>query len=179
MAGNPFKKNPAARNDFPSGSNGSSLQSKKGKIMKKIGLTLSLVLALGGNAMAHGCWHCWGFWPSFSVGIGLGGVFGCSLGVRPGCSCYCGCGYPAYSCDYSQPAYAYAPPANYVDPPQPSAWVPSTPGAGRWVPDPTPYSYTPAVTAPRPAEPKTALRQVVAITRSGDGIPVYSISYLK
>jgi hypothetical protein len=144
--------------------------------MKKIGLTLSLVLALGGNAVAHGC--C-GFWPSFSIGIGIGAVFGCSLGVGPGCYCYCGCGYPAYSCAYPQPAYAYAPPANYFDPPQPSAWVPSTPGAGRWVPEPTPYSYTPAVTATRPAEPKTALRQVVTMTRSGDGIPVYSISYIK
>jgi hypothetical protein len=157
--------------------------------MKKIGLALSLVLALGGNAMAHGCWHCWGFWPSFSIGIGLGGAFGCSLGLCPGCYCYCGCGYPAYSYAYSQPAYAYAPPANYVDPPaavpspakgpEPSPWVPSTPGAGRWVPDPTPYSYTPAVTATRPAQAQTTLRQVVTMTRSGDGIPVYSISYLK
>jgi hypothetical protein len=151
--------------------------------MKKFGLTLSLVLALGGNAMAHGCW---GFWPGFSVGIGLGGVFGCSLGVCAGCGCYCGCGYPAYSyaysqpaCAYSQPAYACAPPTGYVDPPQPSAWVPRTPGAGRWVPDPTPYSYTPRATTTRPAEAKTALRRVVTMIRSGDGIPIYSVSYLK
>ncbi len=158
--------------------------------MKKFALTLSLVLALGANAMAHGHWHVCGFWPSFSVGIGLGGVFGCSLGTWPGC-CYCGSGYPAYGYAYSQPSYAYAypPPANYVDSPaaapsparapEPSYWVPSTPGAGRWVPDPTPYSYTPAVSATRPAQATAALRQVVTVTTSPDGIPVYNISYRK
>ena len=156
--------------------------------MKKIGLTFSLVLTLGGNAMACG-WCC--FWPSFSIGIGLGGIFGCSLGVGPGCYCYCGCGCPAYSCAYSRPAYAYsyAPAANYIAPPaavpgparapEPSPWVPSTPGAGRWVPDPTPYSFTPAATATTLPEAKPALRKVVTMTRSRDGIPVYTISYLK
>jgi hypothetical protein len=160
--------------------------------MKKIGLILSLVLAIGGNAMAYCCCNFCGLWPSFSVGIGLGG-FGCSLGAGP-CYCYCGCGYPypAYSYAYSQPActYGYAPGANYIDPPaavpgpaarapEPSPWVPSTPGAGRWVPEPTPYRYTPPVTAARPAEAKTVLRQVVASSCSPEGIPVYSISYVK
>lgn len=190
-AGILFKKNPAAENDFTSGSNGSRLESKKGKIMKKFALSLSLVLALGGNAMAG--WHCgWGFWPSFSVGVGLGGVIGCSLGAGLGCCCYCGSGYPAYGYAYSRPsyAYAYAPAASYVDPPpaaiaspawapEPSYWVPSTPGAGRWVPDPAPYSYTPGVSVARPAETKTALRQVVSVGTSPEGIPVYSISYSK
>jgi len=163
--------------------------------MKKIGLILSLVLTFGGNAMAHGCWCGWGFWPSFSVGLGLGGVFGCSLAC-PCCCCSCGYGYPAYgypaySYAYSQPAYAYsyAPAANYVDPPaavpgparapEPSGWVPSTPGAGKWVPDPAPYSYTPPVSATSPAQAKPALRQVVTSTCSPEGIPVYTISYVQ
>ena len=157
--------------------------------MKKIGLTLSLVLALGGNAMACGYWHVWGFWPSFSRGIGLGGVFGCSLSLSPACGCYFGCANPVYSCAYPQPAYAYVPGSSYAapplvipspaQPPEPPAWVPSTPGAGRWVPDPTPYCCTPCATASRPAEVKTAPPHVVTVTRSPEGIPVYSIGYLK
>ncbi|MGO8677182.1 MAG: hypothetical protein ACLQVX_15090 [Limisphaerales bacterium] len=162
--------------------------------MKKIGLILSLVLTLGGSAMAHCCCHFWGFWPSFSVGVGVGGI-GCSVG---GCSCYCygcGCGYPAYSypaCGYaySQPAYTYSyvPAASYADPqatvapasaPAPSAWVPSTRGTGQWVPDPAPYRYTPPVNASRPADAKATLRQVVTSTCSPEGIPVYTIGYVK
>jgi hypothetical protein len=158
--------------------------------MRKIGLTLGLVLVLGGNAMACRC-CCWGFWPSFSIGFGLGGLFGCSVGLGPGCYCGWGCGHPAYSYAYPGPAYpyAYAPPATYLDPPaaalgpvkapEPTPWVPSTPGAGRWVPDPAPYSYTPAPSAPKPAEAKAPLRQVVTSTCSPEGIPVYTITYVK
>ena len=158
--------------------------------MKKIGLTLSLVLALCGSAMAHGCWHVCGFWPSFSIGVGLGGAFGCSVAC-PCCCCTCGYPYPAYSYVYAQPSYpyAYAPAANYFDPPaavpsparapELTGWVPSTRGAGGWVPDPTPYSYRPPVSATGPAQAKPALRQVVTSTCSPEGIPVYTISYVK
>ncbi len=149
--------------------------------MKKFALTLALVLTLGAKAMAHGCW-C--FWPGFGIGVGLGGLCGVSLGVGVGCGWSCGACCPVYGYAYSQPSYgysqpAYAPPAygyaaDYADPPaaapSPSyIWVPSTPGAGHWVPDPAPYSYTPA--------PASRLRQVVTMSRSPEGIPVYNISY--
>jgi hypothetical protein len=172
--------------------------------MKKFALTLSLLLVLGGKAMAYGC-CC--FWPGFGIGVGLGGFCGFSLGLGLGglgCGLYCGAGYPAYGYAYSQPAYGYtapaygygygygapaygygygAPaygygyPANDIDPPAPSPapsydWVPSTPGVGHWVPEPAPYSFTPASALPR-------LRQAVTVTRSPDGIPVYSISYVR
>jgi hypothetical protein len=150
--------------------------------MKKFALAVSLLLVLGGKAMAYGC-CC--FWPGFGIGVGLGGFCGFSLGLGLGglgCGCYCGPGYPAYGCAYSQPAYgygygapAYGYPANYIAPPAPAPsydWVPSTPGAGHWVPEPAPYRYTPACALPR-------LRQAVTVTRSPDGIPVYSISYVR
>jgi len=155
--------------------------------MKKTGLTLSLAFALCTNALAHGHLHVWGCWPPFSIGIGLGTICGWSL---HSCPAYCyHYSYPAYSCAYSPPSYASAPPANYVAPaatvpsprtaPAPSDWVPSTPGAGEWVPDPTPYRYTPPVAAKKPVRPKAAPAQMVTVTRSPEGIPVYIISHLK
>lgn len=136
--------------------------------MKRLSLILAVALTLGTGSMnvrAHGCggwggWHggCgWGgcgWWPlaTFGIGLGVGTAVGYASAPR----------YPAYSYSYVYPAYAYAPPSSaYVVPvgsyarqpvntpvvapaPQVAVWVPSTPGAGKWVPDRNPYSYTPS-----------------------------------
>ena len=57
-----------------------------------------------------------------------------------------------------------------------AAWTPRTPGAGRWVPDSDPYSYTPStpvLVAPR-ASPGN--NELVTNTRSREGIPIYTVS---
>lgn len=146
------------------------------------------------NASAYGCYG-WGFgWPLLSFGLGLGCGFGTGLAVGASWN------YPAYS--YSYPVYAYnypvyttrvyTPPV-YVQNPVPAtapaasvatsapapqvqqAWIPSSPGAGGWVQDPTPYRYTPdnpsslAKASPPPS-------QSVAITRSVGGVPLYVVT---
>jgi len=93
--------------------------------------------------------------PFFSFGIGLGLGFPCAAQVY-------GCAAPVYTC--ASPVYACARPMcgnyacsapAYYDPPEQAVasidpivrpapmWVPSTPGAGHWVPDPQPYNCTP------------------------------------
>ncbi|HWX21242.1 MAG TPA: hypothetical protein VN578_15185 [Candidatus Binatia bacterium] len=127
--------------------------------MKKLSviLTVALTLCTGSvSVRAHGCWGgrgCWPFW-SFGIGLGVGTAVGCSWAAPR---------YPAYGYAYVYPpaAYTYVPPAAaypapasaYVQQPLSapppmtalaSVWVPSTPGVGRWVPDPNPYRYQPA-----------------------------------
>jgi len=154
--------------------------------MKKIALTLCFALVLGSNAMAHGHWCGWGFWPRLSIGFGLGAVFGISLRCGPDYWSDSRC--PVYTCPYSQPACDYATPVYDPPPPAPAAftpdkapspadWVPSTPGAGHWVPDPAPYRYTPPAAVRRTAGARPVPRQTVTVTRSREGIPIYSISY--
>ena len=150
--------------------------------MKRIGLVLSIGLSLCAgslNVQAHGC----GFWPFWGFGLGLG------VGAALSWPAYsCAYAYPAYT--YGYPPYAYAPPAYAYDPPvaqapvrtppppapqppPPPVWNPSTPGAGHWVPDPTPYRYVPSSAAGAAA---TSPPETVTVTRSVGGVPVYTVS---
>src|SRR5208337_1611455 len=66
--------------------------------------------------------------PFFSIGFGLGVPWTCA-------------GSPCYSCASCLPP----PPAPVndapVEMPPPARWIPSTPGAGHWLPEPNPYHY--------------------------------------
>ncbi len=155
--------------------------------MKTIRLILGTALILCTStvrAPAHGCGFGFYVGIPFLVGIGFG------IGA--------GCAYPAYGCAYHypaypyypHPAYAYNPPANYAPPlaatPEPSpaapvvtqspVWVPSTPGAGHWVPDPQPYQYAPPVAAKPPPSATSDPAQTVTVTKSPEGIPLYIIT---
>src|SRR3974390_1885476 len=153
--------------------------------MKRLNLVLAtaLTLSFGSlNTFAHGyCGHgggC-GWWPfwSFGIGLGVGTAIGYSAAPR----------YPVYAYPYAYPvqAYTYAPatavhtaPASssYAQPtgnphgtpraPQMAVWVPHTPGAGKWVPDPNPYSYTPseAAVASNTGIPRTEPAANAAVT---------------
>ena len=146
--------------------------------MKTIRLLVVTALALCAgtiSSQAHGCGF--GFRFGFSclpLGIGFG------LGTGWSCQSY-GCyAYPSYS-------YAYAPAANYVsplaeapavavapiDPPAP-AWVPSTAGAGHWVPEAQPYCYTPV--APAKKADAVLAGQTVTTVQSPGGVRVYIVN---
>ena len=129
---------------------------------------------------------------SLGIGFGLGGhCGGPAIGFGIGASCAgpaYGCAYGYPGCAYPQPAYASDPPANYAlaataspapaAPPvaETPAWVPSTPGAGHWVPDPEPYSYTPGPTVKRTSAVSAGTPQTVTVSRSAGGVPVYSVN---
>lgn len=171
--------------------------------MKILGLILSIAFTLGTgtiNARAYGgwrggyggwhggYWHGGGwygggcsFWPSFTFGLGLG-----ALAAYPWYR-YRTCNYvyysPASSYVYRQPAYTCSPPANPAPPaavlrqapkaPENPVWIPSSQGAGQWVPESNPYRYSPAPkpsgASPVPAAPPEA----VTIAKSPGGVPVY------
>ena len=164
-------------------------------------LVVALAATLGGNALAGGyvgvgvgCYPVWGYhgygsycggypwWPGLAIGIGLGAI----------CSSiwHSSSGY-ANSYDYPAVSYAYAPPTHgtgeaATQPATPLApavqealvtkvWVPSSPGAGKWVPDATPYSYSPTaeIVLAKAAPVKTAPK--VSVSRSAGGVPVYCV----
>lgn len=158
--------------------------------MKAIVAALSLVLGLSPSALGGGYHggHCDGWWfaPGLAFGLGLGALSAYSWSTReyypPYSYTY---SYPAYGCVASQPPRtpvpADLPQAETAQPqpapapePQPQHWIPSSPGAGTWVPDPEPYSYTP--TQPASAKPsKTApANETVSVTTSLGGVTVYS-----
>jgi hypothetical protein len=162
---------------------------KKIDSMKKFALVLSMACLTAGSALAHGCW---GFCGGPFLSIGIGPCLGFSVGCGPAYAW--GCPASSYVC--RQPYYPYYPAAVY-DPvpvrvvapasmpvyplaPQVAStptWVPSTPGAGRWVPDPAPYSYVPPTPRPAAARAATAGHPIVSILRSPEGIPVYFVSH--
>jgi len=154
--------------------------------MKRIVLGLAVAATLctsSINVRAYGCYYggpC--FWPFWPLALGAGIALGSSI---------------AYSHSYSSPTYVYAPPPyaySYSQPantyssstsvqpasvqhdssaPAPvyaevSPWIPSTPGAGHWVPDPSPYTYG-AARAP-------VVVETVTVTNSIGGVPVYTVS---
>jgi hypothetical protein len=123
------------------------------------------------HGYSHGCGYGVGL-PllTFGLGLGLGSIFS-----EPA---------PDYTVRYVYPeTYVYAPPARVAAPvpaPQPALpvvtppWTPSSPGTGRWVPEPRPYSYTP--TAAPAAEVKVTRKPVSASTdtaRSPGNVQVY------
>jgi hypothetical protein len=144
--------------------------------MKRILLTLSIASTLCGsvvNAGAHGCgFHFW---------IGIPFLFGIGFGVP--CSSYpYACGYPVYT----YPAHTESPcqtqtatveaPAPVPGPPIAQLWAPTTPGTGAWVHEPEPYHYTPSVVAKTTTAPAPAGAQTVSVSKTADGVTVYSIS---
>ena len=154
--------------------------------MKRIGLVTSMALALCAgtvNASANGCCF-WPFW-AFGLGIGLGAAV-TSAATAPRYS------YPVYTYPYSVPAYSYheqppvyahhAParpaqtaPAPTATPAEPErlAWVPSSPGAGRWVPDPQPYRYVQSNESPPVKGLSTVGAMTVSMVSSPGGVPVH------
>jgi hypothetical protein len=153
--------------------------------MKRIVLGLGIALSLSVGtvaARAHVRWGVgigWPFWPCWSVGVGVGAGWGCWGGPA---------GYYSYPA-YSYPVYGYSPPpAQTLSPPDPAppaapaptaltapAWVPSTPGTGAWVPDPTPYRYTPAATTQPASTARAAAGQTTVVTRSPEGVRLYLV----
>lgn len=145
-----------------------------------------LLLSVGGSlafsplaASAHGgVGFC--FWPLWPLSLGVGVGLGCAASTYHSCS-------SAYS--YGPAAYAYTTPPVYAAPPIPAApvvvetpapanpaWVPSTPGAGHWVPDPAPYSYSENA-APKPRAAAALSPQSVTVTTSPGNVKVYVVSY--
>lgn len=158
--------------------------------MKRRIIILGIALSLSGSTFsvrAHG--GCYGFWPFWPFALGAGLAIASVASAQNHSS-------PTYvytPAEYSYP-YSSPPPQNpTINPltqtpapsgpavqPEPnplSSWVPSSPGAGHWVPDPTPYTYS---QAPQPkstpaimAEPRT---EVITLTHSAGNVPVYTIS---
>ncbi|HWW02912.1 MAG TPA: hypothetical protein VNZ64_24645 [Candidatus Acidoferrum sp.] len=154
--------------------------------MKRIALVASMALTLCAgtlSAEAHGCWRGGCFWPFWSFGLGWG------LGAAYSYPAYrYSYPYPAYSYYYPPPVYAYNPPVSYAPPAppatpaqpaarelEPQVWVPSSPGPGKWVPDPEPYRYVPPASSAnaqpaRPVNPQTATS-----TTSPGGVPIHVV----
>lgn len=161
---------------------------------KRLALLFGLVFSLAGPTAGygyhgyayyggHGCGG-WSFVPGLALGLGFGTLW----------SSYACRDYPSYSYSYyyPSPSYVYSQPSTTppsttapgssaqveasqpAQSPEPQPWVPSTPGAGSWVPDPQPYSYSPTQnTPPKPANSRVP-SQATAITTSAGGVPVFS-----
>jgi hypothetical protein len=145
------------------------------KIIKRLFLGATIVLGLGMGSMsarAHGG-YCYGpgFWPLIPLAFGIGAALSCA----------------ANSQSYTYPTYGYNlpvvsnPPAetSYAAPaPQNPLWIPSTPGAGHWVPEPTPYRYIPAERTNMVSKARAigATTQTITITHSAGNVPVYVVS---
>jgi hypothetical protein len=148
----------------------------------------------GGGHYGH--WHGGGrFWAPFGLGLGLGALFSWPLYWGPDYYCapdydfwYAPPPYRVYSYVPAPPAPLYDPPVvrygatvPIPDPPRPrvsasTAWVPTYKGAGRWVPDATPYSYEPGREAKRPGQPSASeAPRVVTFTHSAGGVPLYIV----
>jgi hypothetical protein len=158
-------------------------------VMKKLGILLATALTLSTGSVrvqAHGCGGC-DWWPFAAFGLGLGIGSAVTYATTPR--------YPAYSYTYvypppsvpayappsapqaaptsvyarhpvSLPAIAHAPQHAIYAPQVAACWVPSTPGAGRWVPDPNPYRYAPVI-APSgfPSEPTAVATAAASANR--------------
>jgi len=152
------------------------------KVMKTNRFVLCVVLTLSAATASFKARACgFGFHvglPCVSLGVGFGLGLGCSYPVYE-----CGYGWPAYTYTYAEPAYAFSPTADpapaasaSVAPvSQPSGWVPATPGVGHWVPDPTPYRYTPGPEAKQTSVATPPVVETVAMTSSLGGVPVYRV----
>jgi hypothetical protein len=157
-------------------------------IMKRILVVTSMALTLCAgtlNASANGC--C--FWPFWAFGLGLGlAAAASSAATSPTYA------YPVYSYPYALPAYSYYSPRPVYTYPAPAApaqtaaaaatpepehqvqsWVPSSPGVGKWVPDPQPYRYLQS----SETQPVKAVNQLYPMTvstvSSPGGVPVHVI----
>jgi hypothetical protein len=159
--------------------------------MKRISLLLGIALTLSSgtaNLRAGGCGGCGGcaFWPF--------ALFGAGVAIASAASAHSS---PTYV--YAPPPYPYYYPYSYPQSPAPSSqqpaqdpsgstapamssleqaarWVPSSPGAGHWVPDPTPYVYEPVAQSKLVATSAQPATQLVTVNRSAGQVPVYTVT---
>ncbi len=132
-----------------------------------------------------GCYYgggCNNFWPGLAIGLGVGALTTALVSSsQHSDTVYYAVPTPVYT--YNPTAVsttAAAPP-----PPQPVVaksvvWVPSTPGAGQWVPDPEPYAYFAAAPSPKPKTvviSTTVVAATVSRTSSAGGVPVYALAH--
>ena len=154
--------------------------------MKRTAIILGIALTLcsgTGNLRAHG--GCYGFWPFWPLVLGAGIAIASVASAHNSAPTYVYAA-PAYPYGYTQPLYSHntssaqtpaaanapvAPPSNEI-----SSWVPSSPGTGHWVRDPTPYRYdpgvrdNPSIVAAEPTAP------IVTVNRSVGNVPVYTVT---
>jgi hypothetical protein len=150
--------------------------------MKRTAIILGIALTLSGstvNLRAHG--GCYGFWPFWPLALGAG------IAIASVASAHSA---PTYV--YVPPAYPYGYPYSYSQPHnsqasavdsapvvttlnQSSRWLPSSPGAGHWVPDPAPYTYDPRNQAKVIASSVQPVTEVVMVTRSAGNVPIYTV----
>jgi len=148
-----------------------------------LGVALTLLVSPVSVKAHGGCYGFWPFWPlAFGTGIALGTAayydshcYPRYVYASPPCSYY---GYSVASPIYAPPAQA--PVVNSMPalpaPPPVSDWVPSSPGAGHWVPEPHPYRYVPGKPERRPAAAGTPPLPTISVTSSLGNVPVYTIS---
>ncbi len=164
---------------------------KESYAMKKAALICSVALCLAMKpvtAEAHGGYYygggcSGGGWPAFALGMGLGALFTVPLWAHsdPAPTYYISTPAPV-TYTYAAPAPAPAPQAPRVATPPPAPppaepaptaqWTPSSPGAGRWVPDPTPYAYVPAP-APGAAPVVASHSQSAVLQKTPQGTTVF------
>jgi hypothetical protein len=157
-------------------------EEEREKTMKRICMIFGVALTLGSGALsagAHGG-YCYGpgLWPIIPLAFGLGAALSCAAGGE----------------SYSYPVYASAPEAYAYEPastsgqmpqtaqvalaPQNAVWVPKTAGAGHWVPDLTPYSFSPLVSNNKSSGASNVTNlTVTTITHSPGNVPVYIVSH--
>lgn len=148
------------------------------------GIALTLISSTG-NVRAHG--GCYGFWPFWPLVLGVGIAIASVASAQSHASTeyvYVPPEYPyAYRSSHAQPQAASTPAADLnlpasttSSPPEQNSlsdWVPSSPGPGHWVPDPTPYCYHPEA-GNKIAPSVLAATNIVTITRSAGNVPIYT-----
>jgi len=152
--------------------------------MRRTALILGIALTLScstGNLRAHG--GCCGFWPFWPLALGAGIAIAAASAHSEPTYVYVPAPYPY---GYAQPHYVpSAQPTQVPSAPsasvptaieQASRWVPSSPGAGHWVPDPTPYNYDPGAQTRVLASSVQPATQLVTMTRSVGNVPVYTVA---
>jgi len=157
--------------------------------MKRVALIVGIALTLSGgtgNLRAHG--GCYGFWPFWPLAVGAGIAIASIASAHSQASpvyVYEPPGYPyanGYAPAHPAPGSTPAPQSSVSgNPPAESsaadltAWVPSSPGPGHWVPDPQPYSYDPAHGRNSTVAPVVPASQTNTVARSVGGVPVYTV----
>ena len=158
--------------------------------MKRISLILGIALTLSSstaNLRAGGCGGCCGFWPFLPL------AFGAGIAIASAASAHSSPTYvyvpPPYYYPYSypqsqapssqqpvpNPSGSTAPAMSSLE--QASRWVPSSPGAGHWVPDPTPYVYKPVAQSKLVATNARPATQLLTVNRLPGQVPVYQVTH--
>jgi len=154
--------------------------------MKRTALILGIALTLSGSTANVRAGGCCGFWPFWPVAFGTIAIASIAAAHSSPTYVYVPQAYP-YGYAYPQPQHPASPPSSQTPPAssapamstfeQASSWVPNSPGAGHWVPDPTPYSYNPgAQTKVIAGTTQPAAAQLVTPNRSAGDIPVYTVT---